>query len=178
MGFMRLRGHLGDGLTDGSVLNHLGCTNLARHMGCIGKTMRPHWDVYLEDPSLPAPLLGVRLNLVRGFDWTNHGDLDPRDWFGQLVTRYPVMPLNLEDVLVETILLAAQQHALHKMEPFHISMFGRAECELPTNWHTGLVRRLLDAGIWVDDHGICWDLHHPHLFGVGRDAHGRKYLGL
>ena len=89
----------------------------------------------------------------------------------ELSLTLPVMSLNLEDVLVETILLAAQQHALHKMEPFHISMFGRAECELPT-------RRLLDAGIWVDDHGICWDLHHPHLFGVGRDAHGRKYLGL
>lgn len=105
---------------------------------------------------------------IRPFVFRSGSHIDPREFFGALTKEYDELPADYADALAEEIQDQRQRHQPDEPE-FLISTFGRVECQLPTDWHRPLVRKLLDLGMWVED-GKTTTLEHPHLVGCLRDA--------
>ena len=82
-----------------------------------------------------------------------HLIIDPREWFGVLTEKCQSIPDVLNDIIFDEI-------QRQKPKPTQIDMCGRAECEIPLNWHWNLVTRLLAKGYSVFDNNTT-DICHP-----------------
>ena len=133
------------------------------------------WYQYVEFVRHPdgRPLREVLFPPGRryGFQDGSGSHLDPREFFGGLIEGCPQgIPEDYAQALCDEVVSAQQRHyaalalypsvSCEEKLPYYLFCYGRAECEIPLNWHRCLVQRLLDAGVHMDDMGTTTIIHH------------------